>query len=66
MNGKIIIAFLLSNIFLYSALAVLACDYYSLAVAGALIPSWLYSMLGIIAVVCVVFSYLTKIIFEKL
>ena len=58
-------AFIISNVCLWGALAVLSFNFVSLASKGALISSGDYSLLGIIFVVCVVFSYLTKIIIEK-
>ena len=65
MNTKAIAAFLMANVFLYSALAVTLYNFYNLATMGALIPQSTYTLIGVIAVVCVVFSYLTKIIIEK-
>jgi hypothetical protein len=60
-----ITAFIISNICLWGAFAALSYNYVILALKGALIPTWLYSLIGLIFVVSVVFSYLTNIIIEK-
>ena len=58
-------AFVVANLCLWGAFAALAYNFAVLAFSGALIPGYLYSMIGIIFVLAFVFSYLTKLIAEK-
>jgi type IV secretory pathway TrbL component len=58
-------AFILANIFLWSAFGALTYNYVNLALSGALIPGWLFMLIGVILVFAALFSYGTALIFEK-
>jgi hypothetical protein len=59
MNGKALSAFVMANIFLWAAFSVTVYNFVSVALAGGLFSQFDYTVLGVLLVVCVVFSYLT-------
>lgn len=65
MNGKALTAFIMANVFLWGAFSVTVYNFVSIALAGGLFSQFAFSVMTILLIVCVVFSYLTYVIAEK-
>ena len=65
MNGKALAAFIMANIFLWAAFSVTVYNWVNIALAGGLFSQFDYTVMGVLLVVCCVFSYLTVVIIEK-
>lgn len=58
-----IAAFIMANVLLWGAFSVTVYNFVTVSLTGGLFDS--YGLMALLLVVCVVFSYLTKVIIEK-
>lgn len=58
-------AFIMANVFLWGAFSVTVYNFVTVALSGGLFSQFDYSVMAILLIVCVVFSYLTVVIAEK-